>query len=203
MAKANWLSVSPASGSGNSAISNTASEYTGRVARVTNVTVTGTNVSTPATYKVTQEPKTEFVSFKNGAEMAANKTAGTLTIEGYSNSESIKFTWATGSPTDVEIPATITANGTSVANGATIEGDPGATSQYTFSVALEIPLNDTVDEIVRTLVVTSKGGKTAQIAIKQSAGDARLSLSATEITIPQAGGSVSVNVISNTSWTVS
>lgn len=203
MAKASWLSVSPTSGSGNGTISNSASAYTGRVARETTVTVTGTNVSTPSTYKVTQSPKTEFVSFKNGTEMAANKTAGTLTVEGTSNSESVRFTWATGSPTDVAIPANITANGTSVANGAVLTGDPGASAEYTFSVELEIPLNDTVEEIVRTLVVTSKGGKTAQIAIKQSAGDARLVVNPETITIPQAGGSVSVDVESNTSWTVS
>ena len=44
-------------------------------------------------------------------------------------------------------------------------------------------------------------GQAAQIAIKQAAGDATLSVSPAEITIPQSGSAVSVNVTSNTSWT--
>lgn len=54
MAKQNWLLVNPSTGSGNGTISNSAAAHTGRVARVTNVTVTGVGVSTPATYKVTR-----------------------------------------------------------------------------------------------------------------------------------------------------
>lgn len=57
MAKPNWLNVTPTEGSGNSTISNSASAHTGRVARTGTVTVTGSGVTTPATYKVTQNPK--------------------------------------------------------------------------------------------------------------------------------------------------
>lgn len=203
MAKAAWLSVSPTTGSGNGTIANTAAEYTGRVARETQVTVTGTDVTAPSIYKVTQEPKAEFASFSNGTEMSAPKTAGVVTVAGKSNSSKLTFAWATGSPTDVEIPASVTVAGASIANGAVIDGDPGASGEFNFSVTLNFPLNDTVDEVTRTLKVTTAGGQTAQIAIKQAAGDARLSVTPTEITIPQAGGSVSVDVESNTTWTVS
>lgn len=53
------------------------------------------------------------------------------------------------------------------------------------------------------LKVTANGGQSAQITIKQAVGDATLSVEPTEITIPQDGSAVSVNVTSNTSWTVS
>lgn len=203
MAKASWLTVSPVQGSGNDTIVNTAAEYTGRTARTTTVTVTAEDVATPQTYNVTQAAKAEFVTFDNGAEMAASKVASTISITGKSNASKLTFAWVTGSPTDVALPSTITVAGTSVANGVAITGDPGASAEYAFSVSLDIPLNDTIEEVVRTLKVTSTGGKTAQIAIKQSEGDARLSVTPTEITIPQAGGSVNVTVESNTAWTVS
>lgn len=201
--KPSWLSITPTSGSGNGAISNSAGEHTGRVARTGTVTVTGVGVSTPATYKVTQTPKSEFVSFDDGAEMSAPKDASTLTIEGLSNSSKLTFAWVGDGGNGVDIPATYQANGMTTNNGNAIEGDPGATSQYAFNIELDIPKNDTIEEVTRILRVTSNGGKAVQISIVQTAGDARLSVSPTEITIPQDGSAVSVQVSSNTSWTVS
>ena len=202
MAKPNWLSISPNSGSGNGTISNSASAHTGRLARTGMVTVTGVGVSTPATYKVTQEPKDEFATFDNGSEMSAPKESGKVTIKGKSNSAKLTFTWL-GNSYDVELPGTYSAGGLSTSNGANIEGDPGASSEYTFSLELDFSKNDTVCDITRTLVVTANGGQAAQISIIQAAGDARLSVSPTEITIPQDGTAVSVAVTSNTTWTVS
>lgn len=202
MAKPNWLVVNPSTGSGNGTISNSSSEHTGRVARTGTVTVTGVGVSTPATYKVTQSPKAEFVSFDNGSEMSAPKTAGKVTVAGKSNSSKLVFSWL-GEVTDVEIPATYKAGGVVTNNDAEIEGDPGASAQFAFSIELDFPLNDTVEEVERTLIVTANGGQASQILIKQAAGDARLEVSPKEITIPQSGDAVSVSVTSNTSWTVS
>lgn len=203
MAKPSWLKVSPTSGSGNGNISNTADEHTGRVARTGTVTVTGSGISTPKTYKVNQEPKSEFVSFNNGAEMAAPKGGGTLTVEGKSNSSKLSFSWVTDG-NGVEIPANYQANGASTNNDAAIAGDPGATAEFPFSIALQIPENETIESVNRTLKVTANGAQYAQIVIKQAAGDPTLALSVEEITIPQAGTpAVSVAVTSNTSWTVS
>lgn len=202
MAKPNWLNVSPTSGSGNGTVSNSATAHTGRVARTGTVTVTGSGVTTPATYKVTQEPKAEFASFNNGVEMAAPKGGGTLTIEGKSNSSKLTFAFV-GDSHEVTLPAQYQANGMSTDNDAMIEGDPGASSEFSFSLELSIPENETVEEMERVLKVTANGGQSVQITIKQAAGDATLSVSPTEITIPQDGTAVSVNVTSNTSWTVS
>ena len=202
MAKPNWLNVSPTSGSGNGTVSNSATAHTGRVARTGVVTVTGSGVTTPATYKVTQEPKAEFASFNNGVEMAAPKGGGTLTIEGKSNSSKLTFAFV-GDIHEVTLPAQYQANGTSTDNAAIIEGDPGASSEFSFSLEPSIPENETVEEMERVVKATANGGQSVQITIKQAAGDATLSVSPTEITIPQDGTAVSVNVTSNTSWTVS
>lgn len=200
--KPSWLSVNPSTGSGNGTIANTAGAHTGRVARTGTVTVTGVGVSTPATYKVTQTPKAEFASFNNGTEMSAPKTAGKVTVEGKSNSSKLTFSWA-GESFQVDLPGKYLASGLETANGVVIEGDPGATAEYAFSIELDFPLNDTIEEVTRTLVVTANGGQASQIAIKQAAGDARIAVNPTEITIPQDGSAVSVEVLSNTSWSVS
>lgn len=202
MAKPSWLSVNPSTGSGNGTISNSAPAHTGRVARVGTVTVTGVGVATPATYRVTQEPKAEFATFDNGVEMAAPKEGGTITISGKSNSSKLTLDWVDESH-GVDIPASYVAGGITTSNGTAIEGDPGAVSEFSFSIELELPKNDTISEVSRVLKVTANGGQSAQISIVQSAGDARLSVSPTEITIPQDGSAVSVSVNSNTSWTVS
>lgn len=202
MSKPNWLNVTPTEGSGNSTISNSASTHTGRVARTGTVTVQGSGVTTPATYKVTQEPKAEFASFNNGVEMAAPKDGGTLTIAGKTNSSKLTFAFV-GDAHEVVLPASYQANGTATNNAAEIEGDPGAANEFAFSIELTAPDNPTVDEVERVLKVTANGGQSVQITIKQAAGDATLSVSPTEITIPQDGSAVSVNITSNTSWTVS
>lgn len=68
---------------------------------------------------------------------------------------------------------------------------------------LTLPANATIDQIDRTLKVSNGSTVQQQIVIEQTAGDATLSLSESEITIPSDGSAVTVNVISNTQWTVS
>lgn len=223
MAKPNWLSLQPNSGSGNGTIANSASEHTGRVARTGVVTVTGDGVATPATYNVTQTPKAEFASFNNGSEMAIAAAGGNITIAGKSNSSKLKFEWVTPSGKthpevtpegdeeyagvdlpSVTIPDTYTAAGSSAGNNTAISGDPGATEEFDFSIVLTFPANPVAVEIDRTLKVTCNGAQIAQIVTKQTAAAPTLSVSPLEITIPQAGTpAVDVTVTSNTGWTVS
>ncbi len=203
MAKPSWLTVNPASGSGNGTISNSAAAHTGRVARTGTVTVTASGVS-PVTYDVTQSPLAEFVAFDNGASMSAGKNGGTVTVTGTSNSSKLTFAWGDATA-DVNIPAQYTANGVTTDNGVAITGDPGAASQFAFSVAFTFPANTTVSDITRQLTVTpnSGSGDAATINIVQAAGDPTLSVSPASITIPQDGTAQSVSVTSNTSWSVS
>lgn len=202
MAKADWLTLTPSHGSGNGSISNKATAHTGRVARETTVTVTGTGVSVPATYNVTQKAKTEFAAFNDGAEMSAPKQGGAVTVQGKSNSKILSFAWV-GEVSDVSIPESYQANGASATNGTAITGDPGATNEYDFSLSLTFPENTAVEEVTRTLKVTAEGGQEAQIAIKQAAGDAYITVDPTEITLEADGTAVSVTVKSNTQWSAS
>lgn len=222
MAKPSWLTIVPTGGSGNATINNTADTHTGRIVRTGVVTVTGAGVATPVTYKVTQEALSEFVSFDNGTEMAVAVTGGNVTIVGKSNSSKLEFDWiipdgssepeidANGNtsfegidfPT-VRIPDVYLAGGQETENNNTIEGDPGATSAFTFSIDLVFPDNTALVDVYRTLSVKANGSQAAQIVIKQTADSAYIRLSVHEIIIPQEGGTVSIEVISNTDWSVS
>lgn len=206
MAKPSWLVLNPTTGSGNGSIANSSNAaHTGRVARTGTVTVTAVGVDAPVTYKVTQSPKAEFVSFDNGAEMAVSKEGGEVTVSGKSNASKLTFSWATKTRVagDVDIPTTYQANGVTTNNGVEITGDPGATAEFPFSVTLNFPLNDTIKEIVKNLVATTTGSISAQIALKQAAGDAYLIVDPIEITLTAEGTPVNVNIESNTSWTAS
>ncbi|MBV8038581.1 BACON domain-containing protein [Bacteroides sp. AN502] len=196
------MTVTPGSGSGNGVLQNTGSVHTGRLVRSGVVTVTAVGVAQPKTYNVTQEAKPEFITIDNGADMAADKLGGKVTVTGKSNSAALTFAWV-GDDLEATIAAQYTAGGKSTTNGESIEGDPGATAEYNWSVELTLPENETVDQVDRTLKVSNGSSVSQQIVIQQTAGDATLSLSEIEITIPADGSAVSVNVTSNTSWTVS
>lgn len=193
----------PQSGSGNGTISNSANAHTGRVARQGTVTVTGVGVTTPATYNVIQTPKAEFVSFDGGASISAPKAGGKVTVTGKSNSSKLLFSLLSDA-SDINLPSTFSAAGLTinVASGV-ITGDPGAAAEFEFSIELTLPENTSVSAVTRTIKITGNGGQTAQLAIEQAAGDAYLTVSPTEITIPQDGSAVSVSVTSNTTWSVS
>lgn len=202
MAKPSWLTVTPGSGSGNGVLQNMGSVHTGRLVRSGVVTVTAVGVAQPKTYNVTQEAKPEFITIDNGADMAADKGGGKVTVTGKSNSAALTFAWV-GDDLEATIAAQYTAGGKSTDNGAEIEGDPGATAEYDISLSLTFPENTTVDEVTRTLKVTAEGGQEVQIAIKQAAGDAYITVEPTEITLEADGTAVSVAVKSNTQWTAS
>ena len=167
MAKPSWLTVSPMSGSGNGVLQNTGAVHTGRNVRTGTVTVTATGVAQPKTYKVTQEAKPEFISIDNGADMAADKAGGKVTVTGKSNSAKLAFSWV-GEAHSGTIASTYTAGGTSTGNGEAIDGDPGASAEYNWSVELTLPANETVEQVDRTLKVDNGNSLSQQIVIEQT-----------------------------------
>lgn len=222
MAKPQWLSINPSTGSGNGTIANSAAAHTGRVARSGSVTVQGAGVAEPAVYQVTQEALAEFVNFDNGIEMAVSKDGGTISVTGKSNSSKLTFAWITPQgqtqpeytpdgdeeyagvdfPTIV-LPAQYSAGGVSTDNGTAITGDPGAAAEFAFNIDIPFPANTVAVEVDRTLQVLANGAQVAQIVMKQAAADPTLSVSPQSITIPQSGTAVNVNVTSNTTWSAS
>lgn len=211
MAKAAWLTVNPASGNGNATVQNTGTVHTGREQRETTVTGVAVGVSPNKTYKVIQKGKPEFVSFTNGAETTVGKAGGTLTITGKTNSSKLNFELVdlktravVAGGLELTLPSKYTAGGLETTNNVAITGDPGAQQEFEFSITFTgIAANTTIDELTAAMKVTTAGGQSAQIQIKQSAGDPVFSFGQETITLEASGAAVSQTIVSNTSWELS
>lgn len=211
MAKAAWLTVKPASGNGNATVQNTGTVHTGREQRETTVTGVAVGVSPNKTYKVIQKGKPEFVSFTNGAETTVGKAGGTLTITGKTNSSKLNFELVNletravvAGGLKLTLPSKYTAGGVETTNNVAITGDPGAQQEFEFSITFTgIAANTTIDELTAAMKVTTAGGQSAQIQIKQSAGGPVFSFGQETITLEASGAAVSQTIVSNTSWELS
>lgn len=211
MAKATWLTVNPVLGNGNATVQNTGTVHTGREQRETTVTGVAIGVSPNKTYKVIQKGKPEFVSFTNGVETTVGKAGGTLTITGKTNSSKLNFELVNletravvAGGLKLTLPSKYTAGGIETTNNVAITGDPGAQQEFEFSITFTgIAANTTIDELTAAMKVTTAGGQSAQIQIKQSAGDPVFSFGQETITLEASGAAVSQTIVSNTSWELS
>ena len=198
MAKAAWATTTPSSGSGNGTVNVGSSVHTGRSQRQTTITFKASGV-TDIAKNAKNEAKAEFVSIDN---ISVAKGGGSVTVTGKSNSAKLNFVLGTGAVV-ATLPANYSAGGASTANNTAITGDPGATAEYSFSIALTAAANTTTAARSQTLTVTANGGQSAQSTISQAAGDPTLSVTPDgDIIIPADGTPVAVTVTSNTNWTV-
>ena len=201
MVKANWAVVNPSSGSGNKTINvSSSAEHTGRSARSTVLTITAANVEAK-TVNVNQQGKPEFTN-NNSDTATAVKGGQNVTISGVSNSKKLTFSLGTGD-LNITLPASYTAGGVTTANGTAINGDPGATAQYNWSIVITVGENTTISSMSKQIIVTDEGGNTDTCVLTQAAGDAYLTVSKSAIELTYQGTAVSFSVESNTSWTIS
>lgn len=204
MAYASWLTPNKTSGTGNDTISFSATEFTGRQARTTEVTFTTTSGGTvTATLDVTQTAAGNILTAANPATVPA--AGGTSTITGTSNSSKLKVDLSGTGFTVSKIEVQTSAEGpwTEITSDEAIDGDPGALATYNFRITVTVTKNDTVSSRSAEVTITPGEGTAKEVTITQTAGSATLSLNKESITIPAAGTAQSVEVTSNTSWSVS
>jgi hypothetical protein len=205
MAYAQWLIPSKTSGSGNDTVNVTAgADNTGRNARSTNMTFKAANCE-DVVRQVTQAGKPEFVTIQGTA--AIDKTGGTVTISGTSNSSKLTFSLASGGTLVLTLPANYTANSVSTANGAAISGDPGGSQEFPFSIQFaNVGANPDLTAKSVQLIVTDDGGNSATCTITQAAADPTLIVTPASVTLDwnaaSAQTSASFTVTSNTNWTI-
>ena len=204
MARSPWAIPNKESGNGNDTVSWTATPHTGREPRQTQATFAASGVSPSPVLQIIQSGKAEYVAF-DSATADVDKTGGTLTITGKSNSSKLTFSLTGPNGIGLILPSSYLANSVQTANDAAIAGDPGATQEYAFSITFTgIGENTTIDALVSQLTVKTNNNQSATCDITQAAGDAYLTISPTTITIPAAGTPAqSVTVSSNTNWTIS
>lgn len=201
MAKANWVKVDPSQGSGNATVKvSSTAEHTGRKPRTTTLTWTAANVQ-DIVRNVSQAGKPEYVNIAESA--SADKAGKVVTISGISNSAKLTFTLGSGNLTDITLPSTYTANSVSTSNGSAISGDPGASTEYNFSIAITVPANSDIGEKTRQIIVTNEAGQSAICTLRSAAGDAYVTVQEGTIELDYLGTAVSWSVESNTTWTIS
>lgn len=200
MAKANWVKVNPSQGSGNATVNvSSTAEHTGRVFRSTILTWKAANVADKQR-TVNQAGKPEYVDIADAA--SADKAGKVVTISGVSNSKKLTFSFGTGDLTDITLPSSYMANSLSTANGAEISGDPGALSEYNFSISITVPANNDIAAKSRQIIVTDEGGHQDVCTLTSAAGDAYVTVQEGTIELDYLGTPVPWLVESNTSWTI-
>lgn len=132
---------------------------------------------------------------------SADKAGKVVTISGVSNSKKLTFTLGTGDLT-ITLPSSYTANSVSTSNGANISGDPGAVAEYNFSISITVPANTSTTAKTRQIIVTDEGGHQDVCLLTSAAGDAYVTVAEGVIELDYQGTAVTVEVKSNTSWTI-
>jgi hypothetical protein len=199
MAKAEWLNVNPASGSGDANVNvSSKSEHTGRKLRTTFLTWKASNVD-DVVRTVNQAGKPEYVDIDDAA--SSEQAGKVVTIAGVSNSAKLTFSLGTG-VLDISLPATYVANSMTTNNGAAISGDPGALAEYLFSISINVPANDSIEPQSRQIIVTDEAGHQDVCLLTLAAGEPYISIEEGTIELDYLGTAVTVAVESNTTWTV-
>lgn len=201
-----YLSWVPKTGTGNAQIKiNSANPYTGRTDRST--AISGKIVGKTNTVRVivTEKAADEFIT-PDGLNISVAKGGQTIYVTGKSNSKLLTFTWKTNfgiaKVTSFKVNNSITAT-----SGTAIAGDPGATGEYTYNVAVIVPKNETIKARSATLEIKGEGSTVVKtITITQALGDSYLYLNSqgtttATITIPKGGGEQTLKILSNDEWT--
>lgn len=198
MAKASWVKTDKTSGSGDATVNVSATAHTGRKARTSVLTWKAANVDDVAR-NVSQAGKPEYVDIDDAASSASGGQI--VTISGVSNSAKLTFSLGTGGLV-ITLPGSYTANSVTTANGAAITGDPGAASEYNFSIKVTVPANTGTTAVSRQIIVTDEAGHTDVCTLTLAAGAPYITIEMSAIELDYLGTAVAVAVKSNTSWTV-
>lgn len=201
--KIGFATFNPSTGNGDQAVTVTGEKHTGRTQRSVTAKIAVDAGGVEKQVVVNQAAAVEAVTIDAASSIA--KEGGSITINGKSNSTKLTFEYTQGgdNPLVLEVPAQYTAAGSLTNNGEAIADDPGATSEYAFSVTFEgIPANETVTDLTGTLKVTAAGGQVANCAITQTAGDPELDVDQETINLDAEGTQQTLNVTSNTSWSI-
>ena len=201
-----YVICTPGTGSGDTELTLKAkvANLGNRVNQTDNFTITAPGVTPNKTFSAILQAAAEFVSFGDGAEASVPKDGGSVVLDGMSNAAAITFSKGAGAIIAADIAAIeYQANGADATSGKDITGDPGATKKFAFVLTLEASENTTISERTQQITATTKGTKTATITLKQAAGDPYLEIDKTSVNVPQDGSGVTLNVTTNTTFTVS
>ena len=209
MAKPKWITIGTTEGSMNGSSEITAAAYTGRVAR--EGTITGTTVGGATdTTAVTQVGAAEVITIETKT-YSANKVGQTINIQGKSNSANLSIVAG-----DSVIPgliyklavAGVTDESWDGSEDTTVDGDPGASAIYDFTLTVTVPENKSESALVAKFAVKNANADvtSGEITINQAAGVKNYAVPTIsafaypEGNIPASGGSKTPTLSYSQTW---
>lgn len=196
---AGWAHIDKKSGTGNSVVQVTADAYLGRNNRNTTIQV-ATNGGVSKSVSVVQKGKAIYITKESDPNVGAEAT--TATVKFKTNVE--KFRLGIGNSGTV---GSVKVNGVEVPEvGGTYTpaGDPGASAEYTVTVVVNFAANGSIKNKQYTVkaVDSVNTGVSATATITQSAADSNLTVSPEQLTFEATGGTNTITITSNDSWTI-
>ena len=165
------ITIAPLSGSGDSSVSMTMGEYTGRVAKPTReVWVYDTDNTVSDMVEVDQYPKTEFIGLNDPLTFSVAALGGEITVTGTSNSTALKpVEFAEGLSFELSVNGEVQSSWSP--DNPAITGDIGADEEYSFSLRVTVPENQSISQKPWTFQLSNNSQiTTATITINQAAG---------------------------------
>lgn len=213
MAKPLWISVSKSNGTGNDSVDVTAQAYTGREQRsgviTANATGGGSDTST-----VEQAGKPEFIQLlTEELTVTADKSGQVLSFTGKSNCADLKVVQSVNEDlAQIEgVSYALEVNGEADGNWnnatTSVDGDPGASAEYDFTLKITIPANKTESSKGGLFVIRNANSSVSsgQITVTQDAGVKNYALPVIiefkyANKIPASGGSVTPTLSYKQTW---
>lgn len=172
MAKPEWITIGTVEGSMNGSSEITAAAHTGRVAREGNITVTTAGGVTDTT-AVSQIGAAEVI-IVDKLEYTAAAIGQNVTIQGRSNSANLvcRFDTADGSLPIKLAVAGVTDESWNGFKDTTVDGDPGSSAIYNFTLTVTVPENKSESAREFKSVVMNAVGDvySEEVTITQAAG---------------------------------
>lgn len=207
MAKPKWITIGTAEGSMNGSSEITAAAYTGRVARKCTITGTTAGGATDTT-AVSQVGAAEVITIATKT-YSADKVGQNVTIQGKSNSADLNIVVG-----DSTIPglvyklavAGVTDESWNGNSDIAVDGDPGASAMYDFTLTVTVPENKSTSALVAKFAVKNANADvtSGEITINQAAGVKNYAVpiisSVSAPQVPAEGGSETIIVVYSQTW---
>lgn len=209
MAKPKWITFGTTEGSMNGSSEITAAAYTGRVAREGTITGTTAGGATDTT-AVTQEGAAEVITIETKT-YSADKVGQSVTIQGKSNSANLSIVAGTSSIPGLVYKLAVAGVADTSWDGSkdtVVDGDPGASAIYDFTLTVIVPENKSTSALVAKFAVKNANADvtSGEITINQAAGVKNYAVPTIsafaypEGNIPASGGSKTPTLSYSQTW---
>lgn len=197
---AGWAHLDNKTGTGNGTVQVTVDAYLGRNDRNTAIQV-ATNGGVSKSVSVVQSGKAIYITKESDPNVGAEAT--TATVEFKTNVE--KFKLGIGNSGTV---GSVKVNNVDIPEAGGIytpAGDPGASGEYIVTVVVNFAANGSIQNKQYTVKASDSVNAevSATATITQSAADSNLTVSPEQLTFVATGGSNTITITSNDSWTIS